>query len=271
MGRIFITADLHGSFKPIRDFYIYMNSSFDRTMPLTNEDVIIVLGDFGANFFFNERDDRYKAKLKNYKANFFVIRGNHEERPSICSAKNPYNWKKETFFDNEVWVEKQYPYIKYAMDYPSIYNINGHKTLVLPGAYSVDKFYRLSNNWSWFEQEQLTTKEKEKGKELIRKYKDCEVVLSHTCPIIYEPTDLFLSQVDQNLVDKSMERYLGEIEYKLNYKLWLWGHYHALRIYPKYEDKQMIMLYNDSFLEFDKYFENIDEPMNSIIKVRAAV
>ena len=32
-----------------------------------------------------------------------------------------------------------------------------------------------------------------------------DLVLSHTCPIIYEPTDLFLFVVDQSTVDKTTE------------------------------------------------------------------
>ena len=39
-----------------------------------------------------------------------------------------------------------------------------------------------------------------------------------------------------------MERYLGEIEYKINYKLWLWGHFHDYRVYPRYQNSQCIML-----------------------------
>ena len=58
-----------------------------------------------------------------------------------------------------------------------------------------------------------------------------DLVLSHTCPIIYEPKDLFLSSIDQSTVDKTMEQYLGEIEYKITYYLWLWGHFHAYRTY----------------------------------------
>ena len=66
--------------------------------------------------------------------------------------------------------------------------------------------------------------------------------MSHTCPLAFEPTDLFLPVVDQSTVDKNMERYLGLIEYKLDYKLWLWGHFHAYRVYPQYQNRQCVML-----------------------------
>jgi 3-oxoacid CoA-transferase subunit A len=100
--------------------------------------------------------------------------------------------------------------------------------------------------WSWFENEQLTQEEMNEGLELINILNNkCDLVLSHTCPIIYEPTDLFLSCVDQSMVDKSMERYLGEIEYTLDYKAWCWGHYHQHREYPSPDGRRRLMLMHD--------------------------
>ena len=231
--------------------------SFDKNSPLTKEDVIIVLGDFGANYFFNYRDKIFKEKLKEYKATFFIIRGNHEERPSICRSLNPPGWKKEQFFENDVWVETNFPYIKYAMDYPCIYKIHGHKTLIIPGAYSVDKFYRLANHWGWFEDEQLSTEEQNIGRKIVEEQKECDIILSHTCPTIFEPTDLFLSTVDQSLVDRTMERYLTEIESKLDYKLYMWGHFHKFREYPReegvptIENPRQLMIFKE-FVELEE-------------------
>ena len=37
-----------------------------------------------------------------------------------------------------------------------IYNIEGTKHLVIGGAYSVDKFYRLAHNYGWWPDEQPT-------------------------------------------------------------------------------------------------------------------
>ena len=265
MNKIYVIGDLHQQFQPIRDFYTYMNSS----IPLDETDIIICLGDFGANFFFDYRDSNFKKKISRYKCNFFVIRGNHEERPSICAETAPTEWTKEKFFENDVWVEKAFPQIKYTMDFPAVYNIKGLKTLIIPGAYSVDKYHRLRNNLTWFEYEQLTPEEMEIGLRTIEldenKY---DLVLSHTCPMSYQPTDLFLSSVDQSLVDNTMERYLGGIERNLDYKLWLFGHFHQLRIYPvgDGEYKQMIMLFNNELIDLNKYFET-NNPYDSLIKV----
>lgn len=258
MNKILVTADLHGSFKPIRILSEYMEQE---NQPLTEKDIIILLGDVGANFFFNYRDIEYKKKLGKYKVTYFAIRGNHEERPSVCMGKNPDAWHMEEFWGNQVYVENDFPYIKYALDIPAKYEIpNGDKiikTLVLPGAYSVDKYYRCANDLGWFPTEQCTEEEMAVGTALAQS-DTWDLVLSHTCPTIYEPTDLFLSFIDQSMVDKTTERWLGQIEFHINYKLWMWGHFHKNRIYPNIAGKEKIMLFNNGFFDLYEYFKNFD-------------
>lgn len=250
MKKIFLTADIHGDYKPIRNFI--------KNNYLNENDILILLGDSGFNFFFNYRDEKLKEKINKYNITIFTIRGNHEERPSLCMMRQLQDWHMEEFWGNQVYVENKYPNIKYALDTPAEYEIptaqgESIKTLVLPGAYSVDKYYRLANGWSWFPQEQCTEEEMAAAAALIQN-RDWDLVLSHTCPLSFEPTDLFLSVVDQSMVDKSTERWLNQIEHNINYKLWAFGHYHQLRIYPEYDKKQMIMLFNDAVLDVYKYF-----------------
>ena len=242
MKHIYLIGDVHGDFRPIRNFS-QRHIKLHKDAAAGDENILICLGDFGANFFFNHRDEKLKEKLGKYNFTYFVIRGNHEQRPSFCEAENPELWHREVYFDNVVYVENKYPYIKYAYDKPAVYNINGYQTLVLPGAYSVDKYVRLQNGWSWFEQELPTEEEMNDGIKICEeKNNKFDLILSHTCPIMFEPTDLFLSCVDQSMVDKTMERYLGQIEYTVDYKTWLWGHYHAFRDYPRTDRRKRIML-----------------------------
>ena len=41
-----------------------------------------------------------------------------------------------------------------------IYDIDDKKVMVIGGAYSVDKWYRLKMNYKWFEDEQISEEEK---------------------------------------------------------------------------------------------------------------
>jgi 3-oxoacid CoA-transferase subunit A len=144
----------------------------------------------------------------------------------------------------------------YEIPYKS-YNKDVLKVLTIPGAYSIDKFYRLQKGFSWFEQEQLSERERNRGLSLLTASNwTCDLVLSHTCPIMFEPTDLFLSVVDQSMVDKTMERYLGGIEYNLDYRAWCWGHYHQYRNYPRTDGRRRLMLFNDYAVELTDFMES---------------
>ena len=263
MSKILITGDIHGQYKPIKEIITKAN--------LNDKDIIILLGDAGFNFFFNYRDKKFKEKINSYGMIIFTIRGNHEERPSVCAAAASEKWHTEDFWGNKVYVENNYPNIKYALDVPAKYEIPTAqgipiKTLVLPGAYSVDKYYRIANGWSWFEQEQLSKEEMAVGTNFAL-FNSWDMVLSHTCPISYEPTDLFLRTVDQSTVDKTMERWLGGLEYQMSYKLWCWGHYHSNRIYPHYNNSDRLMLFNDCYCDVYKYFCGNYNIIDCLIKV----
>lgn len=247
LSNVYVIGDIHGSFKPIRNFY---NKNKDKIDFDREKTVLILLGDAGLNYFKNERDEQLKRELSRFPFTYFVIRGNHEERPLNMMADNPDKWHNEIFFNNFVYVEHQFPQIKYAEDYAAVYNIPKNSEeqisiLSLPGAYSVDKEYRQLMGYSWFPGEQMNEAEREYAKEVVANLKSCDVVLSHTCPCCYEPTDLFLSFVDQSKVDKSMEWLLGGIEFVLDYKLWMWGHYHKYRDYPRTDGRKKLMLFHE--------------------------
>lgn len=274
--KTYAIGDLHGRFQPVRDFHLRHNTNKEYNKA---DKFLILLGDSGLNYYLDSRDKKFKEKLSKYPFTYFVVRGNHEERASNIAKNNP-DWRIEEFWGHLVWVEKEFPNIKYAMDYPAFYEIpyvevpyylrddnpicgyieyedliNTWRTFVIPGAYSVDKDYRLAMGYSWFKDEQLTKEEKDNGLFILEAndYK-CDFVLSHTCPCCFEPTDLFLPMIDQSTVDKSMERYLGQIEFLLDYKCWLWGHYHAFRDYPRDDGKTKVMLFNQSAVDLEQVY-----------------
>lgn len=258
MKKIFIMGDIHGDYKPIELFHLRNkdDNAYNRA-----EKIIILLGDAGFNFYFDYRDEKIKKKLKEYPFTYFVIRGNHEERPSICAKNHPNNWHKDEYFGNKVWIENDYPYIKYAMDNVCPYDINGYSTIVIPGAYSVDKDFRLKNYpKTWFINEQLSWWEMGTGlKTLYVMNWKCDLVLSHTCPYSYMPVDLFIPTINQSEIDNTMEKYLNQIENMLDYRLWCFGHYHSTRAYPKYQNSQMIMLFNEKVIELSDWLNHIEK------------
>ena len=247
----FLLGDIHGSAQPI--YYFYQENK-ERLNLDSSENYMILLGDVGANFALTgQRDHKFKSELSKLPFTFICLRGNHEARVKTVMDKNPDGWETISKYDGSIFVEKEFPHIEYLADGPEVYNFKSYKTLSLPGAYSVDKYYRLARHLTWYEDEQLDEKEMELGRKLCRNEAPFDLVLSHTCPYPYEPTDLFLAGLDQSTVDSTMERYLGEIEFNLDYKRWAFGHFHADRLYPWAEGRQMLMLFNENVVSLDKF------------------
>ena len=105
------------------------------------------------------------------------------------------------------------------------YLINDKKFLVLGGAYSVDKFYRLRNGYPWWEHEQPTSEERE---DILKKIKgkSYDYILSHTCPYDYRPVEAFLSGISQSEIDTSQEEFLQKVHDSVKFKYWYLGHWH---------------------------------------------
>ena len=226
---IWIVGDLHGKTDTIDTFYYYTLKTIIEQMP-EEEHWLICLGDFGALYYFNLRDHIFKEKLCSYPIKYFVIRGNHEARAGDTAAYDNYvGWEEVDCFGGKCLREVSYPNIYYAEDKGGIYNIAGRKTLVIPGAYSVDKWYRLQKGWTWFTDEQLNHYEMEQLEKLAGN-QHFDLVLSHTCPYSYLPTDLFLPSIDQSTVDHSMEKWMDQLAENITFGIWCFAHYHQDRI-----------------------------------------
>ena len=212
---IYITGDKHADFREVF-YFCYANET-------TLDDILIVLGDAGINYYVNDKDNELKNSLKeHYPITFFCIHGNHEERP-----ENIKTYKTKKFHEGIVYYEEDYPNILFAKD-GEVYNFNNHKVLVIGGAYSVDKYFRLARGYNWYESEQPNDKTKNKVKKVLKDLDNkVDIILSHTCPYKYLPREMFLEGIDQSTVDNSTEYFLDEIEESTDYNLWYCGHYHT--------------------------------------------
>lgn len=216
---IYITGDIHGDVSRLVDFY---NASPEK---FTKDDMVIVLGDAGINYYGGILDTVKKEKLKRLPFTIFCIHGNHEMRPKHIST---YNLKM--FKGGQVYVEDEYPNILFAKD-GEIFDFDGIKTIVIGGAYSVDKHLRLALGGNWFADEQPSMYTKIKTEKNLDSVNwKVDLVLTHTCPLSYEPVEVFLDGIDQSTVDKTTENWLDEIEDQLMYKKWYCGHFHTEKI-----------------------------------------
>ena len=216
-------------------------SNIHRNMPKCkpSETGVIILGDAGLNFYLNKTDKKQKRILNAHGYTIYCVRGNHEERPENIDT---YYLEYDANVGNMVWVEEEFPNIKFFADGGN-YVIGGHPCLVIGGGYSVDKYWRLQRagysaaeaniadpkKCGWFKDECLTQEEMNAIME-SNKGKKFDFVLSHTCPYSWQPTDLFLGCIDQSTVDNSMEIWMDELKETFNWNIWLFGHFHADRV-----------------------------------------
>lgn len=218
----YITGDCHGDFKKIDFFCQYHDTGKD--------DVMIILGDAGINYWLDKTDQKVKKHLSGLPISFLMVHGNHEAWASGIESYKERKWRGGT-----VYYEEEFPDILFAKD-GEIYNFDGKKGIVIGGAYSMDKDYRLSAGLPWFESEQPSAEIKSYVEEQLQA-RDWTVdyVLSHTCPLFMEPTDLLLDDIDWSKVDKTTEEWLEQIHKKLKYQKWYFGHFHENRYYATME------------------------------------
>ena len=217
---IYITGDTHRDFDRIFEF--------TKKYKTTQKDYLLILGDVGINYYLNESDKVLKEELKKLPITLLCIQGNHEERPENIKSYHLIN-----MFNGKVFIENDYPNLIFLKD-GEIYNINNKKVLVIGGAYSIDKQFRIINGYHWFKDEQPSKETKDKILSLIENEK-IDIILSHTSPLKYEPIETFYSGINQNTVDTTTEKFLDIVEKKTNYQKWYCGHFHINKKIDKIE------------------------------------
>lgn len=228
--RFFITGDKHRNFNRVKRFC--------RERHTRRQDVLIVLGDAGFNYFEDERDDRLKKEISKLPVTLFCLHGNKEKRP-----QNIATYGVRDFCGGRVYYEPKYPNIYFAVD-GEIYTFEGKRYMVIGGAHSVDKMRCLDEGLPYWEDEMPDAQTKSKVEErLLSEGNRIFGILTHTCPIGCLPTEMFISTCQNTAVkrnphkdkhkklfkpdiDRSTEEWLGELERKVDYRVWFCGHYH---------------------------------------------
>ena len=241
MPHVFITGDKHGDYKSVEEFCLKWNTSKD--------DLLIVLGDNGVNYYGPHKDKRLKNYLASLPISFFMIKGNHDQRPSLKLYHGDVD--RHSLVKGTYLVEEDYPSLLFSMihgQYSFLTNNGWKQAYVMGGAYSADKWFRLDmqmrgyKGYRWFADEQMTESEMKDALDYIQTVKP-EIILTHTCPFVYIPQDMFITNVNQGTVDKTMEYFFDQVDAAIDYKRWYCGHWHTDRTTNKVR-----FMYNDIIL-----------------------
>ena len=117
---VYYTGDIHGD--PMR------LEVFCQRWNLSGNDILVLLGDVGANYYTGKRDDEAKRRLNGLGPTIFCIHGNHEMRPESLITYREDHWNA-----GAVYVEDEFPNLFFAKD-GEVYDLEGTKAIVIGGA-----------------------------------------------------------------------------------------------------------------------------------------
>ena len=229
--KFYITGDKHRDFTEVKKFC--------RAYGTRKQDVLIILGDAGFNYYDDRRDDRLKAKAAALNITLFCLHGNKENRP-----QNVGTYGLRNFCGGKVYYEPRYPNLLFALD-GETYVFEGRRYFVAGGAHSVDKIRCLEEKLPFWEDEMPDDGVKCAAETALAGEKNRVYgMLTHTCPLKYLPTEMFLStgraaaeKRRQPLrfrrkrkfpldIDRSTVAWLDSLEERVSYTVWYCGHYH---------------------------------------------
>lgn len=222
---VYITGDIHGD-------KCEAIGRAEQISDFNDDNVMIIAGDAGLEYG-NYNMGATKKAMNKMPCSWLVMRGNHDN----CYYADHWqddDWHIDTtLYNAPVIIQDKYPNIHYIMDEGGIYNVQGNKILFLPGAYSIDKDYRLIKGWPYNPREQLTEEDFQNlYDDFMESDTAIDYVVSHTCPLQLEPhiQYLFLDFIDQSSVDKrtekSLDKFYDQIIQKKSFKHWYFGHFH---------------------------------------------
>jgi len=213
MAKILITGDVHGS--PIQ----HLNYRKIKPGTLTEDDFLIILGDFGVIFGKPCSEERYILDWFNRKPwTTFVVGGNHDDWDRLRVL--PYEdtpWGRLQRISHRV----------FFIPNGTILYIGDRKIFCMGGAMSTDRYMRVEGK-NWWAGEIATNEEMQRGVDLLDSVDwNVDYVLTHTMPS--ECVSKFTESMGyhEDRINDPMARYFSFLTKQgIKFKGWYCGHFH---------------------------------------------
>ena len=203
--KILVVGDLHGD-------WARLNQLISQKRP----DIVLQCGDFGwwprmevlrpqRNLYENIREKRWLLKgLKPGRTIVYFCDGNHEDHPELVQDGGIYQLYENVF---------------HCSRGSALRLVDGRKILFAGGAFSTDKNFRTPG-FDWFPEEGITNKQLE----MMLSYEKIDIVISHTCPELFDVKGVERKTIDVNraALDIVLEKY--------NPNQWFFGHWHKYQV-----------------------------------------
>ena len=208
---IYLTGDTHGK----RDMQKLLSDR--NTKHIGSDDYLVILGDFGAIWY---GDDRDKNILDWYDARPYTtlfVDGNHENFNVIKTypVVNMFGGKVQRVSEKVFHLMRG-----------EIYNIEGQSIFVMGGGLSIDKQWRVEGV-SWWSDE-IPSQDEFKYAEANLKKHDFKVdyIFSHCCSTEDQDAIFWRNGMRPFKYADKLTQWFSYIKPSLTYKHWYFGHYH---------------------------------------------
>ena len=228
---VYVTSDLHGAF----DIHKINPDEFIPGRTMTDQDILLVCGDFGCIWDGGSSDRFWLNWLESLPWTTVFIDGNHENF-DVLNRYPVEEWnggKVRRIRSNIVTLMRG-----------EMYHFDDKNWLALGGGFSHDCQLR-KESINWWKEEIFSKDEAAHALETLKKHnKQADIIISHD---VYKSHPLStryskdMSVYGEDRVDQ--HEFLEQIRKTADYKLWLCGHYHEDRM-DVTDGKPCAMLYD---------------------------
>lgn len=202
---IYITGDTHGEYKRFES---------KKLKNLTENDCLIICGDFGFLWDNSKREKRILRKIGEKKFKTLFIDGTHENFSLI--RQYPLT---ELYGGRVQQIEKNV----YHLLRGEIYTIEGKTFFTFGGGESDDREIRIENG-TWWSEEQPALEEMAYALDNLKEHNNqVDFIITHQ-PCI---TDMAL--MERHYYINSLSAFFDELSKKISYKKWYFGSLHRNR------------------------------------------
>lgn len=236
---IYLTGDIHGMAQDPERFEVW---NFPEGAELSRDDYLIILGDFGMPYDLLESNRDLRNLAAKPWTTLFVD-GNHE-RFDYLNRLDISEWH-----GGRVQRFPRWKNIIHLMR-GEVYEIDGHTFFCMGGAQSIDKDFQQANG-TWFPEELPDNHEYANALNSLEKHSwHVDFVFSHTCANRMTIDALGQSNLlAVNVMSDRLTSFLDDLEDKLRYTHWFFGHFHRDARLDDYHT----LLYQ-SIVNLDDYF-----------------
>lgn len=213
---IYVTGDIHGG--------CTMNNivEWEEGKNLTHDDYLVIAGDFGIPWEFSITEDDLIYWIESRPWTTLFVDGNHER----------FSWWKdqpiEEWHGGRVQRLSKYSRIRRLMR-GEVFDFDGTTLFTMGGATSVDREWRIEG-YSWWPEELPSEKEIKYAREMLDSvYWEVDYIVTHTCASDLLSKTLYPYSGWQSPDTDRLTNFFNELESKLDFRRWYYGHFHIDR------------------------------------------